>query len=90
MQYFRPFGLKYNGNLPTNNLEKLCPQSLALASTIPIVGFEMVYPQNIRSWSRNFFESLNLASKLMSSTAPLLDSLMAKLSGSHVMFFLPL
>ena len=51
----------------------LCPRSLALASSIPVLGLESVCPQKgcPWPWPRIFFVSLALASSLVSSTLPL-------------------
>ena len=69
----KTFALKNNGKFPNHDLEKLCPWSLALASTIPVFGFERVCPQKVGPWPwpRGFFESLALALKIVSSTPPL-------------------
>ena len=50
----------------------LCPWSLALASSIPVLGLESVCPRKgcPWPWPRNFFVSL--ASSLVSSTPPLI------------------
>ena len=55
---------------------RLCPCSLALASSIPVLGLERVCPRKGCSWPwpRIFFVSLALASSLVSSTPPLLTS----------------
>ena len=54
----------------------LCPWSLALASSIPVLGLESVCPRKgcpwPWPWPRIFFVSLALASSLVSSTPPLL------------------
>ena len=52
---------------------RLCPWSLALASSIPVLGLESVCPRKGCSWPwpRIFFVSLALASSLVSSTPPL-------------------
>ena len=54
----------------------LCPWSLALASSIPVLGLESVCPRKGCPWPRIFFVSLALAlaSSLVSSTPPLLLS----------------
>ena len=53
----------------------LCPWSLALASSIPVLGLESVCPRKgcpwPWPWPRIFFVSLALASSLVSSTPPL-------------------
>ena len=54
---------------------RLCPwSSLALASSIPVLGLESVCPRKgcPWPWPRIFFVSLALASSLVSSTPPLL------------------
>ena len=53
---------------------RLCPWSLALASSIPVLGLESVCPRNCCPWPwpRIFFVSLALASSLVSSTPPLI------------------
>ena len=53
---------------------RLCPWSLALASSIPVLGLERVCPRKGCSWPwpRIFFVCLALASSLVSSTTPLL------------------
>ena len=52
---------------------RLCPWSLALASSIPVLGLESVCPRKgcPWPWPRIFFVSLALASSLVSSTPPL-------------------
>ena len=52
---------------------RLCPWSLALASSIPVLGLESVCPRKGCPWPRIFFLSLALAlaSSLVSSTPPL-------------------
>ena len=52
---------------------RLCPWSLALASSIPVLGLESVCPWKgcPWPWPRIFFVSLALASSLVSSTPPL-------------------
>ena len=59
----------------------LCPWSLALASSIPVLGLESVCPRKgcPWPWPRIFFVSLALASSLVSSTPPLLISLLFRL-----------
>ena len=60
----------------------LCPWSLALASSIPVLGLESVCPRKgcPWPWPRIFFVSLALAlaSSLVSSTPPLLVILITK------------
>ena len=62
---------------------RLCPWSLALASSIPVLGLESVCPRKgcpwPWPWPRIFFVSLALAlaSSLVSSTPPLLKPLKA-------------
>ena len=53
---------------------RLCPSSLALASSIPVLGLESACPRKgcPWPWPRIFFVSLALASSLVSSTPPLL------------------
>ena len=53
---------------------RLCPWSLALASSIPVLGLESVCPRKgcPWPWPRIFFVSLALALSLVSSTPPLL------------------
>ena len=53
---------------------RLCSWSLALASSIPVLGLESVCPRKgcPWPWPRIFFVSLALASRLVSSTPPLL------------------
>ena len=53
----------------------LCPWSLALASSIPVLGLESVCPRKGWPWPRIFFVSLALASSLVSSTPPLVTKL---------------
>ena len=48
---------------------RLCPRSLALASSIPVLGLERFCPRKGCPWPRIFFVSLALS--LMSSTPPL-------------------
>ena len=52
---------------------RLCPWSLALASSLPVLGLESVCPQKgcPWPWPRIFFVSLGLALSLVSSTPPL-------------------
>ena len=52
---------------------RLCPWSLALASSIPVLGLESVCPRKgcPWPWPRIFFVSLALASSLVPSTPPL-------------------
>ena len=52
----------------------MCPWSLALASSIPVLGLESVCPRKgcPWPWPRIFFVSLALASSLVSSTPPLI------------------
>ena len=56
---------------------RLCPWSLALASSIPVLGLERFCPRKgcpwPWPWPRIFFVSLALASSLVSSTPPLLS-----------------
>ena len=58
---------------------RLCPRSLALASSIFVLGLERVCPRKGCSWPwpRIFFVSLalTLASSLVSSTPPLSKAL---------------
>ena len=53
--------------------KRLCPWSLALASSIPVLGLERVCPRKGCPWPWPwiFFVSLALASSLVSSTSPL-------------------
>ena len=53
---------------------RLCPWSLALASSIPVLGLESVCPRKgcPWPWPRIYFVSLALASSLVSWTPPLL------------------
>ena len=53
----------------------LCPWSLALASSIPVLGLESVCPRKGCPWPRIFLVSLALASSLVSSTPPLVVTL---------------
>ena len=70
----------------------LCPWSLALASSIPVLGLESVCPRKgcPWPWPRIFFVSLALAlasalaSSLVSSTPPLLIIIYFKLSLFYV------
>ena len=63
----------------------LCPWSLALASSIPVLGLESVCPRKgcpwPWPWPRIFFVSLALAlaSSLVSSTPPLIKTSMRKM-----------
>ena len=50
---------------------RLCPWSLALASSIPVLGLERFCPRKGCPWPRTFFVYLALASSLVSSTPPL-------------------
>ena len=52
---------------------RLCPWSLALASSIPVLGLERFCPRKgcPWPWPRIFFVSLALASSIVSSTPPL-------------------
>ena len=49
---------------------RLCPWSLALASSIPVLGLESVCPRKGWPWPRIF---VSLASSLVSSTPPLIN-----------------
>ena len=51
---------------------RLCPWSLALASSIPVLGLESVCPRKGCPWPQIFFVALALASSIVSSTPPLL------------------
>ena len=53
---------------------RLCPWSLALASSIPVLGLESACPRKgcPWPWPRIFF--VTLASSLVSSTTPLIDA----------------
>ena len=67
---------------------RLCPWSLALASSIPVLGLERVCPQKGCPWPRIFFVSL--ASSLVSSTPPLLFKFMkAEMREKEQSNFLP-
>ena len=59
---------------------RLCPWSLALASSIPVLGLERVCPRKgcPWPWPQIFFVSLALASSLVSSTPPLVITLQKK------------
>ena len=61
---------------------RLCPWSLALASSISVLGLESVCPRKNCPWPwpRIFFVSLALASSLVSSTPPLIMNI-EKMSG---------
>ena len=48
--------------------------SLALASSIPVLGLERASPRKVGPWPQIFFESLASASKVVSSTPPLLTT----------------
>ena len=52
---------------------RLCPRSLALASSIPVLGLERFCPRKgcPWPWPRIFFVFLALASSLVSSTPPM-------------------
>ena len=52
---------------------RLCPWSLALASSIPVLGLESVCPRKGYPWPWIFFVSLALVSSLVSSTPPLIN-----------------
>ena len=52
---------------------RLCPWSLALASSIPVLGLESVCPRKGCPWPRIF--NMPLASSLVSSTPPLVNKL---------------
>ena len=71
----RTFALKNYGKFVDHNLEKLCPQCLAL--TIPVFGLERFCLRKLGSWPwpQFFLESLALASNLMSSTLPQVKTL---------------
>ena len=58
----------------------LCPWSMALASSIPVLGLESVCPRKgcPWPWPRIFYVSLALASSLVFSTPPLLTSINTK------------
>ena len=60
---------------------QLCPCSLALASSIPVLGLERVCPRKGCPWHWPrifFFVSLALASSLVSSTPPLVMKVVSK------------
>ena len=67
---------------------RLCPWSLALASSIPVLGLERFCPRKgcpwPWPWPRIFFVSLALAlaSSLVSSTPPLVESNRKQILGS--------
>ena len=63
----------------------MCPWSLALASSIPVLGLESVCPRKgcPWPWPRIFFVSLALASSLVSSTPPLVFSTIDLKSAYH-------
>ena len=67
---------------------RLCPWSLALASSIPVLGLESVCPRKgcPWPWPRFLFVSLALASSLVPSTPPLL-SIQALHSGKGALCF---
>ena len=67
----KTFALKNNGKFADHNLEKLCPRSLALATTIPVLGLEKTRSLALAS---DFWESSVLALKVVSSTSPLSQS----------------
>ena len=71
MQYFKLFCFKNYRKFATHNLENLCPW--CLASIIPVLGLERVCSRKVGPWpwSRNFFESLALTSKVVPLTTPL-------------------
>ena len=54
-------------------LLRMCPWSLALVSSISVIGLKSVCPRKgcLWPWPRIFFVSLALASSLVSSTPPL-------------------
>ena len=54
---------------------RLCPWSLALASSVPVLGLKRFCPRKgcPWPWPRIFFVSLALASSLVSSTPPLIN-----------------
>ena len=68
----KTFSLKNNEKIADYILEKLCLWSVALVSTILVLGLERVCPRKAGPWPQTFFESL--ASKVVSSTQPLLFS----------------
>ena len=59
---FNTFCVKNYGKFADHSLEKLCLGSLALASTIPVLGLEKVCPRKVGSWPlpRIFFRVLGL------------------------------
>ena len=63
-------------------LLRLCPWSLALASSIPVLGLESVCPRKgcpwPWPWPRIFFVSLALASSLVFSTPPLVNTILTE------------
>ena len=63
---------------------RLCPWSLALASSIPVLGLESVCPRKgcPWPWPRIFFVSLALASSPVSSTPPLNQTLLPLMNSS--------
>ena len=51
MQYLSVFALKIFGRFTQHSLEKLGPRSLALASTISVIGIERVCPRKVGPWT---------------------------------------
>ena len=70
MQYLKDFRALNNGKFDNHNLEKLCPRSLALASTIPVYGLERVRRWKVAPWPWVFF-FVSVALKVVFSTPPL-------------------
>ena len=68
----KTFPLKNNGKFADLDLEKQCPWSLALASTISVPGLESICPPKVDPWPGIFFETLALASKAVPSAPPLI------------------
>ena len=64
------FALKKCGKSTNHYLEKLCSRSLA--STISVLDLERVCLRKVGPWPRILYESLALASNVLSPTPPLL------------------
>ena len=66
------FAFKAYGKFDEHNLEKLCSWSLALASTIPVLGFKRVCLRKVGPWPRIFLVLGLACSRVVSLTALLL------------------
>ena len=71
------FALKNNGKFTHHNSEKLRPRSLAVASTIPVLGLERVCPRKVGPWPTTFFFVLGPEGCVLDSTSAIIESFLA-------------